>query len=604
MAETTEGRGRVEEGRECKASEDAWASFKIQPGEILEFQVPGVGEQPLSPDDSWAALCVTEIVTNESGEDLVKGRCLGAADEGVRKELAIQINRKGLGVHLCRADPCDYVGDPGAVHVRRVRWWQAVSFRGDYLTSWGNMVLEDFVKGGVGEEDPPAPAPKTPPEPKRRRPAGEKKAPASRAKKPKVDEPLEERPEEGRGRKKTKPEVGRRPVRPGGAKGVAEQVAKLRARLRSVRDGMEAGMGAGTEVIEVESEEDGMLGPEDFDFAAPSSLPGLTTGDHLDPLRSQLAVHHQVVKQEDTKHGISNKKRVKKKIRKASKGGATHQLLAMAEQRERKDLEEKKKKSRKSEGSGGKVKADEDPSDGDGSSEESSEEESTESEALPPLQKKSRKKPGQILRMLTTHAQEELDQSALIDVEASRAITGGVKLATYLNLLIRPYHPTTSRDMKELHHLAICLDELRGGRLAALGDSLAARFLAIHSAVNEGGWRAAQYLELHPLEAPQSAPTSLLLEAKKHAKVVARAQGADYGGRGWHRQGGGWQKEDGGEKGKGKGKTGRGGKGKWNQRNWGDSQGWGGNPDKGNWWDKNQERKQKEDPKDGKKAEK
>ncbi len=475
---------------------------------------------------------------------------------------------KGLGVHLCRADPCDLVGDSGAVHVRCVRWWQAVNFR-----KYGVGGLRERGRfTPLEEEEPRLPAPpatpKAPAAPRRKKPAGEKKVPASRSRKPKLDEPLEEEPKEERSRRKTKPEVGRKPLKPGAPKGVAEQVARLRARLRSVRDGMEAGLGAGAEVIiiEVESGEDGMPAEEAFDFAEASSLPGLTTGDHLDPLRSQLAVHHPEVKQEDTKDGFWNKKRVKKKIKKASKGGATHQLLAVAEQREKKDLEEKKRKSRKSEGSGGKVKAlvkllsqkkrsrkdkDEDPSDGDGSSEESSEE-STESDALPPLQKKSRKKPGQILRMLTTHAQEELDQSALIDVEASRAITGGVKLATYFNLLIRPYHPTTSRDMKELHHLAICLDELRGGRLAALRDSLAARFLAIHSAVNEGGWRAAQYLELHPLEAPQSAPTSLLLEAKKHAKVVARAQGVDYGGRGWYRQGGGWQKEDGGEKGKGK----------------------------------------------------
>ena len=48
--------------------------------------------------------------------------------------------------------------------------------------------------------------------------------------------------------------------------------------------------------------------------------------------------------------------------------------------------------------------------------------------------------------------------------------------------------------------LAICLDELRGGDLGKLGDSLASRFLAIHTAVNEGNWRSAQYLELLPAD--------------------------------------------------------------------------------------------------------
>jgi len=91
-------------------------------------------------------------------------------------------------------------------------------------------------------------------------------------------------------------------------------------------------------------------------------------------------------------------------------------------------------------------------------------------------------------------------------VDHSLVSTGGgrmtarVKLTSYFNLVIRPYHQSSSRDMKELHHLAVALDELRGGQLGQLGDSLAARFLATHTAVNEGHWRSAQFLEIHPLE--------------------------------------------------------------------------------------------------------
>lgn len=121
------------------------------------------------------------------------------------------------------------------------------------------------------------------------------------------------------------------------------------------------------------------------------------------------------------------------------------------------------------------------------------------SEMLAPLQKRSAKRPGTVLKMLVDHARSTLDQSSLVSTGGGR-MTARVKLTSYFNLMIRPYHQSSSRDMKELHHLAVALDELRGGQLGQLGDSLAARFLATHTAVNEGHWRSAQFLEIHPLE--------------------------------------------------------------------------------------------------------
>jgi hypothetical protein len=113
------------------------------------------------------------------------------------------------------------------------------------------------------------------------------------------------------------------------------------------------------------------------------------------------------------------------------------------------------------------------------------------SEMLAPLQKRSAKRPGTVLKMLVDHS--------LVSTGGGR-MTARVKLTSYFNLVIRPYHQSSSRDMKELHHLAVALDELRGGQLGQLGDSLAARFLATHMAVNEGHWRSVQFLEIHPLE--------------------------------------------------------------------------------------------------------
>lgn len=95
----------------------------------------------------------------------------------------------------------------------------------------------------------------------------------------------------------------------------------------------------------------------------------------------------------------------------------------------------------------------------------------------------------------------------------------------------------------------------------------------MHSAVNEGGWRTAQHLELHPLEGAQSAPTPLLLQARRHSKLVAKSQGREDQERGWKRDGrqGGWQY--------------------WNQ---------GGGGDKNDWWDKNKEKPGKDDSKEKK----
>ena len=64
---------------------------------------------------------------------------------------------------------------------------------------------------------------------------------------------------------------------------------------------------------------------------------------------------------------------------------------------------------------------------------------------------------------LVHHAKQALDQSAVVETKQVETVTGGVKLGTYFNLLVRPYHAVSSRDMKEMNHLAVCLDELRAG---------------------------------------------------------------------------------------------------------------------------------------------
>lgn len=98
-------------------------------------------------------------------------------------------------------------------------------------------------------------------------------------------------------------------------------------------------------------------------------------------------------------------------------------------------------------------------------------------------------------------------------------------------------------------------------------SALASRFIAIQTAMSEGSWRAAQYLEMHPLDSGTPAPMPLLLQARKHAKLVDKSQQLEdpRGGKGnWKNQERNRWNQD--EWNKGKGKKGKGrGRGQWSQ---------------------------------------
>lgn len=113
----------------------------------------------------------------------------------------------------------------------------------------------------------------------------------------------------------------------------------------------------------------------------------------------------------------------------------------------------------------------------------------------------------------------------------------------------------------------------------------------MHQALEDGHWNAASALELFALEPTTSAPTSTLLRAQRHKKLVARSQGwvAPYKGKGGSYKGGsswsGYGDNQRFEGGKGKGKKGKGGKGKPNQK--GKYSG----SDRGNPWTENKDDK-------------
>ena len=138
--------------------------------------------------------------------------------------------------------------------------------------------------------------------------------------------------------------------------------------------------------------------------------------------------------------------------------------------------------------------------------------------------------------------------------------------------MIRPYHAANSPLVRELYALAQAIDLLRSGRLPETADALASRFIAVHTALADGGGQVASTLELYPLEPVQAANTATLLQAQKHRRLIQKSQGITpsrwYGPGNGKGKNGSWSekgKKGDSPKGRGKGK----GKGSKQDSSWG-----------------------------------
>lgn len=625
--EKAEERSVPSEGERVKAGDPKWLKIFPKPDEVLEFVVNVKKDGGESIESVVCALIVTDIALMKDAGMVVSGRVIGATDEEYLKELHLEVNRRKKGIHLC-AKELPLLPVEGAVaSTTEVAVWKAKNFPGDYLKPWGSLVLKEVLEKGPEFEGP------TEGPPKKRRGDVPKKRPAAASAKtaPSPKRVRKRRELSGKGRG-----GGGSPL-PAGNKQLAEQLASLKMNLLGkVKD----------TVIDLEDPEyDHAGGPgEDESGSGSAEHPPpckrtvkeerrLASGGHLNPRRSLLALMNGSP-DEATRDGSSRKPRRRRSGSSQLSKHPAQQLLAVAaeqgrcredkrkqrkrggsedgrkgkdgeDRNSRKRKKEKKKKKVKKEKKERKKKRRGHPG-GDSGGSSSSDSESSRSSAssssessslLAPLQRKSREEPGAVLKMLVKHARETLDQSALVDTEESKDITRGVKLSSYFSLMLRPYYSTSSRDMKELFHLANCVDQLRSGQLGLLGDSLASRFLAIHCAMVEGTWKSAQYLELNPLDAPTSAPTPVLLEAKRHAKLIYKSQSHES-----YKKNSEWDWKGGEErKGKGKQKGKKGGKGKWRSGNGrGDWDNW----QKDSWWERNRDKKDGKDAKEDAKEKK
>lgn len=192
---------------------------------------------------------------------------------------------------------------------------------------------------------------------------------------------------------------------------------------------------------------------------------------------------------------------------------------------------------------------------------------STSSSLLPPLRRKSQKKPGSVFRLLEQQAYDFLAQDGVLeDRDPQGDGTQRPKLFTYYQLGLKPALDPRGRDAKELGLLCRALDMLKEGKLDSLSDLLAARLMAVETATKQG-WATARHLELYDGEDEGTAPPHVLLAAQRHGKQVERAGGKGSWPRApswpsaWYGEGQGKGRgkdaKGKGKKGKGKGKAGK-----------------------------------------------
>ena len=200
-----------------------------------------------------------------------------------------------------------------------------------------------------------------------------------------------------------------------------------------------------------------------------------------------------------------------------AKAAVEQQRTALKKEERKKERSRSKKKRKRSRG---KKK-----SSSSGSSSPGRDSSTESSSLLPPLKRKSLKKPGSVLKMLEQQAYDFLAQDGIVDeVETGGELAQKPKLFTYYQLALRPGLDPKSRDAKELALLAKALDTLREGKLDVLGDLLAARLAAVETATRQG-WSTAKHLEIVNTEEDGPVPAHILLAAQKHGRQIEKAGG-------------------------------------------------------------------------------
>ncbi|CAL1160405.1 unnamed protein product, partial [Cladocopium goreaui] len=536
----------------------AWSALSPARGQILEV---ALGQSNFHEAPAvWAAFVIVRVSTLLDGSLVLECRFLGSEDTSVDGRLDTDFNTEGNSIHLCLSRPCLDIseGEPDLgdfLHATRVRLWSASRFVEvcPYLSDAQKKNVNKFLKSST--EKPKAPrtprakaatAKTAPKEKKDRGKPGETGGKAAPRRKPALRTPKETEPGD--------PDIR------ASKEELRQKLKALRVRLQG--DGKEEDQEYSPGTLVDEEQKDGL----DVESSDPVQADGLTTGANLDPLPPELAKavarkdklrrsrRHtggedalalvdtkdttskslsgqlvqkalEVTRQRKAKSSSKKKKKVSGKTDMERLSNVLVKALQKASGVTPKETEATKKKKRKRRMLRDGTIVTSSASSGASSGAET-EEPSSDEDLEAPLRKKSRDRPGSVLQLLVAHIRDQLDQSALTETgQASAVVTGGVKVMTYFNIHVKGAYPQHLRELREMFHLASCIDAIRSGDVARCADGLAARFIALHQSLVDGNWGTARHLELHAMEDVTAASPSAILATRRHAKLVSKMQG-------------------------------------------------------------------------------
>ena len=588
-----------EEPKDAVLGEIGWGSLDPHMGEVLEVFMPSTEWE--DPPQEWVGFLIMQVSMDVgTGALVLEVKSLGSGNAELAKQLGRTFNRRRGLIHLCTSKPCT-TSNNYDLHATRVRVIKLANFEASYVTRSMRSQIKKWL-GSSEDVEGEKPEPSSAPRRRLRGKSGEREAGLSAVPfkaNPKRKSAVRKIEDRGGGKK---PKSGDPPA--ASVDALKVKLASLKARLtgseRSTHKDTEGDQEDG--VLEVESSEEEEYEPslapletgtEIVPVGVTPSQPRkkvkksrgskvATKGTTIRGLQGQLATRAVAVS-ERRKDRKREKKSAAEKVGEAIVK-ALHGGKVKKEKKSRRSKKERKRRKRQSMGDGPSSSGDSGSS-GESSDESSSEKSQGSSEEYEnPTRKKSKERPGAVLELLVQHAREQLEQSSTVSLRQGKVrVDEGVRILSYFQILLRPQLGAVTGPIREMFLIASVLDQLRSGNLSAVGDGLAARFFALHQSILDGGWAAARHLEIFALEETSATTTAMLLQTRRHAKLAAKAMGAEVGyapnwwrgGRGRGGKGSKGQKGgDGDAKGpKGKGKEKGKGRGTWQNP----GKGWGGN---------------------------
>ena len=542
------------EGQEFKA-EDAtgWLLFSPAVGDVLEVELSS--SNLATATEEWSGFLVMGHHLDGEGGAVFEVKSLRGVGDALGKNFSGIFNRKVGFIHLCPFLPC-LNSDCAYLHVCRLRWFTLAGFSSkvsastmrqaqkwlENLRATGDKPMEDEVIEAEREHG---------------RDGQEKRAEKERKSDPKKAvsaEKMQELREKLKAAKAKHGEAGdpgdpphsedsHQTVSSSSSESSSEENAEKRRAAEVLRRGLEhgQGLGTGTRISGQAAIRDGTS--KDYAGQLIRMITARTQREKIegDPHHGRAGkdprqLDRQLLKAASKPPGGSppgssssssskgGKKKKKDKKRKRSRSGSGKRPIRPSGSKPSggKSKKKKKKKRKKKKKKSGAMRHSGRSSPSD-SSQASSSSSTPSMEA--PLRRKAQKRPGSVLALLVEHITRQLEQAATLDVPGGAAsITSGIKITTYLSLLVKPQFPTHGKELREMHTLAVGLDALRRGDVARVGDILSSRFVAIHQSLLDGSWSGARFLEVEPMADASALGDGILLQARRHNKLVQKVQ--------------------------------------------------------------------------------